>query len=66
MRDQTWEHVAGESKSKLGRAGLEKQKINVRNRKSPQSGKRLSCDCRKGRAGRSCEVGEIGTSKTPV
>lgn len=66
MRDQTWEHVAGEGKSELGRAGREKQKVNVRNRKSPQSRKRLICDCRQRRAGRSCEVGELGTPRTPV
>lgn len=66
MRDQTWEHVAGEGKRELGRAGREKQKANVRNRKSLQSGKGLNCECRQGRAGRSCEVGETGTPRTPV
>lgn len=66
LRDQTWEHVAAEGKSELGRAGLEKQKVNVRNRKSLQSGKGLSCDCRQGKASRSCEVGKIGTPRTPV
>lgn len=40
VRDQTWEHVAGEGKRELGRAGREKQKKNVRNRKSLQSGER--------------------------
>lgn len=66
VQDQMWEHVAGEGKRELGRAGREKQKANVRNRKSLQKGKGLSCDCRQGRAGRSCEVGETGTPRTPV
>lgn len=66
MQDQTWEHMAGEGKRELGRAGREKQKANVRNRKSLQSGKGLNCECSQGRAGRNCEVGETGTPRTPV